>query len=217
MDTTNKSNDKFLSDIYHSINDAMKQLEIVDSDLKNSEQVIHLEQMDQMLRYIQKRIVEKTIERVLEEESNIVKSKDNNHPELNLKEAVKLIHKIEQKAALMRISVVIAIYNASANPIAIHCMDDAYIASYDIAMNKAYTSSAIKMSTVVLKELSQPGCELYGIQHTNQGRIVVFGGGEPLYYKNKFVGAIGVSGGTEQEDIALAKYGRDILEEVMKC
>ncbi len=59
-------------------------------------------------------------------------------------------------------------------------MDDALLASVDIARDKAYTALAMKMSTEELGELAQPGEELYGIEATNDGRIVVFGGGVPI-------------------------------------
>lgn len=135
--------------------------------------------------------------------------------DITLEQAVMLINLIEEKARDMGMKVVTAVYNSAARPIAIHCMDDAYIASFDVAENKAYTSAALKMSTTVLKNLSQPGQELYGIQHTNQGRIVIFGGGEPLIYQGRLIGSLGVSGGTEEEDRDLAAFGRNKLEEVM--
>ena len=73
------------------------------------------------------------------------------------------------------------------------------------------------MSTKVLGELAQPGAELYGIQYTNEGKIVIFGGGEPLMIGDRLIGALGVSGGTAQQDTALAAYGKDILKEVLQC
>jgi uncharacterized protein GlcG (DUF336 family) len=135
--------------------------------------------------------------------------------DITLEQAVLLINLIEEKACDMGMKVVTAVYNSAARPVAIHCMDDAYIASFDVAENKAYTSAALKMSTTVLKNLSQPGQELYGIQHTNQGRIVIIGGGEPLIYQGRLIGSLGVSGGTEAEDRDLAAFGRNRLEEVM--
>lgn len=135
--------------------------------------------------------------------------------DINLQQAVILINLIEEKAARMGMKIVAAVYNSAARPVAIHCMDDAYIASFDVAENKAYTSAALKMSTTVLKNLSQPGQELYGIQNTNQGRIVIFGGGEPLIYQGRLIGALGVSGGTEEEDRELAAFGSNKLKEVM--
>lgn len=144
--------------------------------------------------------------------SDTLHTVSNDHISLEL--ATTLIHKVELKAAEMGVKAVIAVYNSSANPVAIHVMDDAYIASFDVATNKAYTSAALKMSTLTLKALSGPGGSLYGIQNTNQGRIVIFGGGEPLYYKGRLIGAIGVSGGNEEQDSKLAEFGKSKLEEV---
>ena len=100
---------------------------------------------------------------------------------------------------------------------AVHSMDDAYVASYDVAVNKAFTSAGFKMSTEVLGQLAQPGQPLYGIQHTNEGKIVVFGGGEPLEIEGKIIGALGVSGGSAEQDILLATYGKEVFKEVVSC
>lgn len=134
---------------------------------------------------------------------------------LTLEKAKKLIEKVEEKAREMDLSVVIAVADKSARPVAVHCMDDAYIASFDIALNKAYTSAGLKMSTAELSRLSAPGGPLYGIQHSNQGKIIIFGGGEALSVKGKIVGALGVSGGTLEQDTALAAYGREIFEQII--
>ncbi len=135
---------------------------------------------------------------------------------ISLNQAKALIEKVECKAKEMGVNAVIAVSNACANPVAVHCMDNSYIASYDVAFQKAYTVVALKMSTIELKGLSQPGGSLYGIQHTNQGRIVIFGGGEPLKVNGRIIGGLGVSGGSEEQDTALAAYGSQILEEVLK-
>lgn len=135
---------------------------------------------------------------------------------ISLKQAKALIERVEDKAKEMGVNAVIAVSNACANPVAIHCMDNSYIASYDVAFQKAYTVVALKMSTIELKSLSQPGGSLYGIQHTNQGKIVIFGGGEPLRVNGRIIGGLGVSGGTEEQDTALAAYGSQILEEALK-
>lgn len=135
--------------------------------------------------------------------------------EVTLKMAVKLIEQIEAEAARMGVNAVIAVANKGGRPVAVHCMDESYIASYDIALNKAYTCAALKMPTSKLKELSQPGRDLYGIQHTNNGQIVIFGGGVPITYGGKVIGGLGVSGGSEAQDTALAEYGEKILKEAL--
>lgn len=138
-------------------------------------------------------------------------------PKMTLDLAKYVIEKVEQKASEIGINVVVAISNEGARPVAVHCMDEAFIASYDVAVKKAYTVVALKMSTISLKQLSQPQQALYGIQFTNEGKIVIFGGGEPILYKGKVIGGLGVSGGTEDQDIELAAYGKSVLEEALRC
>jgi len=131
--------------------------------------------------------------------------------------ALKLMERVEEKAAQWDMRVVAAVSDASGRPVAVHCMDGAYIGSFDVALNKTYTSIAFQMSTKQLGELAGPGGELYGIQFTNDSRIVIFGGGELLKIGDVIVGALGVSGGSARQDTALAAYGRSIFEEVAKC
>ena len=133
---------------------------------------------------------------------------------MTLETAKKLIGMVEKKAEEMGIAVIIAVADKAARPVAIHCMDDAYIASFDIALNKAYTSAGLKMSTAELSRLSGPGQPLYGIQNTNEGKIVIFGGGEVLEANGRIAGALGVSGGTLEQDTYLAAYGREVFARI---
>lgn len=136
---------------------------------------------------------------------------------MTLAAATSLIARVEEKAAEWGMRVVTAVSDAAGRPVAIHCMDGAYIGSFDVALNKTYTSIAFQMSTARLGTLSQPGESLYGIQFTNEGRIVIFGGGELLEENGTIIGALGVSGGTAVQDTELAAYGKTIFEEVIKC
>ncbi|MEF9945046.1 MAG: heme-binding protein [Lachnospiraceae bacterium] len=136
---------------------------------------------------------------------------------MTLQLAVALIEKVKEKAATMGLAVVVAVSDASARPVAIHCMDHAFMGSYDVALNKTFTSIAFQMSTEQLGKLSQPGESLYGVQYTNEGKIVIFGGGEPLLVGDTMIGALGVSGGTAKQDTELAAYGKQIIKEVISC
>ena len=124
---------------------------------------------------------------------------------------------VEEKAAEMGLAVVVAVSDASGRPIAVHCMDGAYHGSFDVAVNKTYTSTAFQMSTAKLSRLCQPGQDLYGLQFSNNGKVMILGGGEPLMVGKTMIGALGVSGGSAQEDSDLAAYGASALKEVIKC
>ena len=124
---------------------------------------------------------------------------------------------VEEKAAEMGLAVVVAVSDASGRPVAVHCMDGAYHGSFDVAVNKTYTSTAFQMSTAKLSRLCQPGQDLYGLQFSNNGKVMILGGGEPLMVGRTMIGALGVSGGSAQEDSDLAAYGASALKEVIKC
>ncbi len=137
--------------------------------------------------------------------------------EMTLDLATALADYVKVKASEMGVNAVVAVANSGGNPVTVQCMNDSYIASYDIALNKAFTVVALKMSTSTLKPLAQPGESLYGIQFTNNGRIVIFGGGVPLYNKEgKIIGGLGVSGGSEEQDTKLADLGGEILAACIK-
>ncbi len=124
---------------------------------------------------------------------------------------------VEERAREMGVNAVIAVADAGGNPVSVQAMDKAYLASWDVALQKSYTVVALKMSTAKLAKLAAPGGSLYGIQFTNQGKIVIFGGGEPLMADGKIVGGLGVSGGTAEQDTALAEYGKQKFKEISEC
>jgi len=126
--------------------------------------------------------------------------------------AVRLCEAVQRHAAQQGVRVVTAVCDAGGNPVAMLRTDDAFIASVDIAMNKAFTSVSLKMSTDELGRLAQPGESLYGIQFTNNGRIVIFGGGVPLLNDGVIVGGFGVSGGTAEQDTAFGEYAKELFE-----
>jgi uncharacterized protein GlcG (DUF336 family) len=93
-------------------------------------------------------------------------------------------------------------------------MDGTLPVSTDLAVSKAYTAAVLRMPTHELGELAQPGGKLYGIQYGHNGKIVLFGGGFPLRVRGIVVGAVGVSGGTVEEDMRVATSATDLLAEM---
>ena len=161
------------------------------------------------------RLVKEAVSELYRSQSRAVKHVDVSDMTLDL--ARTLIARVEKKALEIGVPIVAAVSNAAARPVAVECMDASYIASYDIALNKAFTVAALKMPTTKLKQLCQPGGSLYGLELTNGGKIVIFGGGVPLIYQDKLIGGLGVSGGSEEQDTLLAEYGASVLEEVISC
>lgn len=134
---------------------------------------------------------------------------------ITLEGAKKLIEKIEQEALRRGKKAVIAVCGPDGNPIAVHVMDGAFLVSFDVALKKAYTSVAVKMSTMELAGLAQPGGTFYGVDKMDGGKIVIFGGGVPLKAGDTIIGGLGISGGTGEEDHSLAQYGLSVLPEVL--
>lgn len=129
---------------------------------------------------------------------------------LDLDKAKKLIAAVEERAKSQGKHAVIAVCNAEGNPIAVHVMDGAFLVSYEVAVKKAYTTVAVKMSTMELSALCQPGGTFYGLQALD--KVITFGGGIPLYVDGVIVGGLGVSGGTGEEDHDLALYGAAVFQ-----
>jgi len=131
---------------------------------------------------------------------------------MNLELAKQLIDGAEKESQKIGVNMVITIVDEGGNLIATHRMDDAWLASIDIAQNKAWTSVALKMPTSNLAEATVPKADLYGLNTTNNGRIVVFGGGIPFVQDGKVIGAVGVSGSSVDRDIQVAQAAEEVFE-----
>jgi len=129
---------------------------------------------------------------------------------MTLKSSLPLLAAAEKKAEEIGVPMVITVLDAGGNMIAQHRMDDALLVSVEISLNKAYSALAVKIATDELGKLAQPGQPLYGIQ--NASRMIIFGGGFPITVDGKIIGAIGVSGGSVEQDMACAKAGLAALK-----
>jgi uncharacterized protein GlcG (DUF336 family) len=126
---------------------------------------------------------------------------------ITLKEAKAIIAGAEAKASEIGQPMNIAVADEGGNLIAHVRMDGAWLGSIDISMKKAYTSRAFDIATKDLAEHSQSGGQFFGIHASNGGKIMIFAGGIPLKRNGKVVGAIGVSGGSGEQDHAVAEAG----------
>ena len=127
---------------------------------------------------------------------------------VTLEDARRVISAAESKAQEIGQPMNIAVVDAGGNLVSHARMDGAWIGSIDISINKAFTSRAFDISTRDLAGPSQPGEQFYGIHVSNGGRIRIFAGGIPLNGDSgEVVGAIGVSGGSGEQDQEVAEAG----------
>lgn len=120
---------------------------------------------------------------------------------VTLDDARRVIAAGEQKAREIGSPSNVAVVDTGGNLVAHIRMDDAWMGSIDISINKAFTARAFDTSTGDLAKNSQPGEQFYGISDSNHGRVMIFAGGLPLRGSNgNVVGGVGVSGGTGEQD-----------------
>lgn len=126
---------------------------------------------------------------------------------MTLADARKVIAAAEKKAAEIGQPMNIAVVDEGGNLVSHVRMDNAWLGSIDISINKAFTARAFDLPTKDLATHSQSGGQFFGIHVSNHGRIMIFAGGIPLKREGKVVGAIGVSGGSGDQDHAVAEAG----------
>lgn len=115
-------------------------------------------------------------------------------------------------AESMGVPMVFSIVDEGGNLKAMERMDGALLGSIEISRNKAYTAALFAMDTEALGTLSGPKEDLYGIEHSHDGRVVSFAGGMPIFLKGRLLGGLGVSGGSIEEDKKVCQLGLSILK-----
>lgn len=139
---------------------------------------------------------------------NLKKVKDimpKSSESLTLDDAKQMLAAAEARALDFGIPYNIAVVDGGGHLVAFVRQDGALAGSIDLAINKAVTARLFDKTTAELAKLAQPGEQLYGIQHSNAGKVVIFGGGLPVWARDQIIGAVGTSAGTVEQDIAVAE------------
>ena len=113
----------------------------------------------------------------------------------------------EAAADAMGIAISVAVVDSGDQLVAFERMDGADLVTIDLARDKAFSALVNRMPTGDLAPLVQPGAEFYGYDSLAGGRMIVFAGGIPLERDGVLVGAIGVSGGSADQDQRAAEAG----------
>ena len=151
------------------------------------------------------KIVEDVIAQVLSEHKGTVSRN------LDLSYAKKLAELAEFKSTQMGIKCVFSVVDSVGDTMLLHRMKGSLRISIELAQNKAFTAEELRMPTEELAKISVPGESLYSIENCYGGRITLVPGGFPLFMDGEVIGAIGVSGGTAEEDCEIANYVLDNL------
>ncbi|NLN98008.1 MAG: cob(I)yrinic acid a,c-diamide adenosyltransferase [Eubacteriaceae bacterium] len=115
------------------------------------------------------------------------------------------------KAKEIGVPIVLAVVDIGGNLVYFEREKKALLASRTIAIDKAYTANALQAPTDALKDLAKEEGDLYGLQASHNGRLVAFGGGFPIVVNGVQIGGLGISGGSTEEDITIAKAALTIL------
>lgn len=130
---------------------------------------------------------------------------------LSLAEARQVLDAALAKAEEIGSPSSVAVVDAGRELLAFARQDDALLASSEISQNKAFTARSLNMATKDVGPLTQPGQPLYGLETAHRRPLVSFGGGRPLAAGNEIVGAIGVAGGSPDQDDEVAAAGAAAL------
>ena len=131
---------------------------------------------------------------------------------LTLEDAKKMVSAAEARATSLGIAYNIAVVDAGGHLITFLRQDGALIGSIDLAIDKAATARLFNTATSKLATLAQSGKPLYGIQESNAGKVVIFGGGIPVVFNGSVIGAVGASAGTVAQDIDVAEAALAALD-----
>ena len=132
--------------------------------------------------------------------------------DMSLESLKKMAGYIEEKANEIGVPMVFSAVDAGGNLIYFQRMEGALLISNKVSQDKAYTSCVLKCPTSALADLTKPGDSLWSLHNSGDGRIVCFGGGYPIEADGKIIGAIGVSGGTAEQDMSVATYALEKMQ-----
>jgi 3-oxoadipate enol-lactonase len=120
-------------------------------------------------------------------------------------DATSLIQSVIQSARDSGLAVSVAVVESGGNLIGLTRMDGAKFPSIEAATTKAWTSAMFQRPSGDYQETTAPGGASYGLLNSFPGQLAPVPGGEPLTVAGQCIGGIGVSGGTGEQDAALAR------------
>lgn len=155
--------------------------------------------------------LEKTVRKVVNELFGETEEGDVSM-DMSMESLKKMASYVEEKANEIGVPVAFAAVDAGGNLLYFQRMPDTLLISTKVSQDKAYTAAALKCPTCDLADVTKPGESLWSLHNSGDGRIICFGGGYPIFSDGQIIGAIGVSGGTADEDMAVATYALEKMQ-----
>ena len=156
--------------------------------------------------------LKKTVRRVAKELLGGTGNKGECKMDMSLKSLKKMAGFVEEKANEIGVPMVFSAVDEGGNLVYYQRMEGSLLVSIKVSQDKAYTACALKCPTSDLADLTKPGDSLWSLDSSGDGRIICFGGGYPIKVDGKVIGAIGISGGTAEEDMAVATYALEKMQ-----
>ena len=125
----------------------------------------------------------------------------------------KLCSAAQEKSKELGIDISFAVCDASGLPRVYRRYGEALVLSITLVPGKAYTAAVTRCRTKDVAACAAEGGSLMAIQ-SNDPKITLVAGGYPLFVNGKIAGGIGVGGGTEEQDCAIAEYVVSVFEEL---
>lgn len=132
--------------------------------------------------------------------------------DMSLESLKKMAELVEEKAKELGVSVAFSAVDKGGNLLYFQKMEGTLLISTKVSQDKAYTACALECPTCDLADVTKPGESLWSLHNSGDGRIICFGGGYPIFADGKVIGGIGVSGGTAEEDMAVATYALEKMQ-----
>jgi ATP:cob(I)alamin adenosyltransferase len=138
--------------------------------------------------------------------------------DVTLEAAERLLFAMRKKAEQGGVPMAMAVCDSRGELVLFARQEGVLPISVGLAQKKAFTAAQLRLPTAELAKATRPGGMLWGLQ--SDPNLVVFGGGIPLFSgagpETCVTGAVGVSGGTVDEDVTVAEAALTLWKELMK-
>ncbi|MBO1902332.1 heme-binding protein [Leucobacter weissii] len=131
-------------------------------------------------------------------------------------EAQPLVEAALARAEELKIPVSVAVVDRTREQVAFARQPGAPIFTAKVATAKAFTAASLSAPTHVTQQFTHSGGPFYGLEALGSGVVSTIPGGIPLLRDGRVIGAVGVSGGSADEDLDIAEAAAARFEEAAR-